>query len=579
MKSIKNLIIKANLHRILRTSFFAFILIVFISCDEKEFLKEVPLDFYSAETSFVTYKDFESALANFYYRVRADFGGQDQNCWHCPLVMWSGTDLINSDFQINFSPNYQAYISPTFSPMVYEAVWKPAYQIIYDANVIIGRADSESSKLSDQEKILVKAEAMFFRAYAYRMLAHLYGGVPIVLEEITSPRRDYVRATRNEVYELCVSDLKFAAENLPDIDEVDDSRVNKLAAYHYLSEVYICLQRWPEAIDAATAVITHPRMALMTERFGTRKNDPDFGGDVYWDLFRGGNQNRSTGNKEAIWVSQWGFQVPGGGGGNLFERCLVPRLWQATIKNNNGKLVTLIPSVNTFYYGCSSGFQRASNYFYWTVWQKSGYYQDIRNSQYNIVRDFKVNNPASDFNGKWVIKDKLPISRKTATDTLRNFFPVVAKSSDPGKHPLEFYLPDQTVPGSLIFGTRNTTDQDVYIIRLAETYLLRSEAYLGAGDKIKAAEDINSVRRRAHAPDVNPSEVNIDYILDERMRELHFEEFRLLTLTRLGKYVERVKACNPSIGATLLDHNNLWPIPFDEIEKNVEAVLEQNPGY
>ena len=77
---------------------------------------------------------------------------------------------------------------------------------------------------------------------------------------------------------------------------------------------------------------------------------------------------------------------------------------------------------------------------------------------------------------------------------------------------------------------------DQYVFRLAETYLLRAEAYLGNGDQVNAAADINMVRTRANAPEIDPSMVNIDYILDERIRELYYEELRLLTLTRLGKY-------------------------------------------
>lgn len=62
--------------------------------------------------------------------------------------------------------------------------------------------------------------------------------------------------------------------------------------------------------------------------------------------------------------------------------------------------------------------------------------------------------------------------------------------------------------------------RDEYVFRLAETYLLRVEAYLDKGDKQSAADDINAVRNRAHATPVTPNEVDIDYILDERARLL-----------------------------------------------------------
>ena len=99
------------------------------------------------------------------------------------------------------------------------------------------------------------------------------------------------------------------------------------------------------------------------------------------------------------------------------------------------------------------------------------------------------------------------------------------------------------------------------------------------GDKQKAADDINVVRARAEAPPVDAGDVDIDYILDERARELILEEFRLLTLTRLGKLVERARKYNSITGPTYQDHHNLWPIPYSEIEKNLEGDIQQNPGY
>lgn len=120
---------------------------------------------------------------------------------------------------------------------------------------------------------------------------------------------------------------------------------------------------------------------------------------------------------------------------------------------------------------------------------------------------------------------------------------------------------------------------DVYIFRLAETYLLRAEAHLLNNRPDLAANDINVVRSRAHANPVSSGEVDLDYILDERCRELIWEELRRLTLHRTGKIVERVKKYNRLAKNTIQDYHSLWPIPFSEIEKNIGAELEQNPGY
>lgn len=555
------------------TSLFLF------SCTNDEFLEEKPLDFYTPENSFVTPADFEASLYKMYSVFRGSFYST-RNSQLAPKAEWVGTDLVYSDQ--NVTSSYPNLLNPS-SGFVYGAFWEPAYQIIFDANVIIERSESENSELTAEQSLKVQAEARFFRGYMHKLLADIYGGVPIVLEAATSPKRDYVRATRKETYQQAAEDLKYAAENLPAITEVDDSRVNNLAAYHALAEAYLSLEEWNNSIEAASVVINDPNTALMTERYGSRVDDqfnPQYpyasGGDPYWDLFRKGNQNRSSGNKEALWVIQFADrEVPGGGGGGYpFEGSFSPRTWKLKVKNLDGKKVLLLPEPNTFYGGRGSGTTRASDYFYNQIWDKSGE-EDLRNSSYNIIRDIKVNNPKSDYDGQFIFADNVPVILKSESDTLRDWFPIIAKLTCMGDHAKSQWAEDQTVYGSLQGGL--TTFRDIYQIRLAETYLVRAEAYVRAGSLNLAAEDINAVRERSQASDIAPEGVDIEFILDERARELPFEENRLATLMRLGKLVERTNRYNGTFD--YYDYQNLWPIPQSEIEKNTGAVLEQNPGY
>ena len=73
--------------------------------------------------------------------------------------------------------------------------------------------------------------------------------------------------------------------------------------------------------------------------------------------------------------------------------------------------------------------------------------------------------------------------------------------------------------------------------------------------------------------------ITLDYILDERARELVSEEPRRLTLARMNKLAERVRLYNPVSAPSIQDFHNLWPIPQDAIDANLEAELIQNPGY
>mgnify|MGYP001181857314 FL=1 len=171
----------------------------------------------------------------------------------------------------------------------------------------------------------------------------------------------------------------------------------------------------------------------------------------------------------------------------------------------------------------------------------------------------------------------------TSGNADRSIYPYQTKSTQPFNHPAALYDSRKQFPYQLT-GAAGGTYADQYMFRLAETYLIRAEAYLGLNNTALAADDINVVRARSNAAPVAPANVDIDYILDERMRELGVEEKRLLTLTRLGKVFDRIKKCNPYYdgangGSAVQAHNNLIAIPQAQIERNRGAVLTQNPGY
>lgn len=536
-----------------------------LSCDETEILKEEPLDFLATENSYVNASDFKKAVTRLHevgrniIEVPGDF-----TRW----MIFIGTGDIG--FVPNRLPN-QGENSPVNSLFPnsswVEYYWTKFYRAIFDANVIISRVDDENTTLTEGQRTLYRAEAMFFRAWAYRYLTSLYGGVPIILEEVKEPKRDFVRNTRDEVWQLCIDDLIYAAQNLPGPDDVEaPGRICNAAAYHLLSECYNAVQQWDKAIVAASKVIDSGEFALMTERFGSRKDEP---GDVYWDLFRRENQNRTLGNTEGIWVAQFEYNITGGEtGGLLLERRCIPYYWN--LKDPKGK--SMFQGPMSQYCGRGIGTIQWTRHVDTNIWL-SDWDNDIRNSQYNVYRDLVITNPASTYQGKRMIADGVINPNDISS---QRWYAMYTKFSTPNNHPDEIYLDKST---GLLSSAAQRTYRDVYAMRLAETYLLRAEAYVGQGDKQKAAADINVVRARAHANPVAPADVDIDYILDERLRELLMEEFRTVTLSRLGLNYDRMHRLNNYCGDQIREHHNLWPIPFSEIERNTGAVLEQNPGY
>lgn len=134
-------------------------------------------------------------------------------------------------------------------------------------------------------------------------------------------------------------------------------------------------------------------------------------------------------------------------------------------------------------------------------------------------------------------------------------------------------------PGS--DGTGDHVDTDFPLMRLAEVYLMYAECALnGAGDLGTATGYMQELRDRANIPGSVPA-LNLDWILDERARELQWEAKRRTDLIRhglftSGDYLWEFKA-DAEDGQAASDHLRLYPLSADDIIANPN--LSQNPGY
>nr|WP_295863924.1 RagB/SusD family nutrient uptake outer membrane protein [uncultured Chitinophaga sp.] len=550
------------------------------SCS-KSFLDEDPLSIYTPDNSLQTATQFQQATNNLYNGVRNIYMGNINLDTYFGLYYATDFAFNGTDYDPAAKLNaYKATMVPTY--FIPGNLWTAFYKIITNANLVISQV-SKSTRLSDAEKNSFLGQALFFRAYSYKTLAHLYGGVPIELNELSGPRYDYVRASRDAVYQQCKKDFQQAITLLSDISKVPDGTVNKQIAQHMLTEVLISLKDYDGAIASASEVINFSGVSLMTSRFGRRSNLP---GDVYRDLFEYNNQNYSTGNHEGLLVIQSTLNNSASVGDQT-AWAVVPSLTGVRIVESVTKTKMAILFNAKFVDSVSSngiGWIRPTSHFFYGIWTPG----DMRNSPYNIVRDIRISGvPATspDY-GKWYVKDgyKDKVAPADFRDTIRNFYPVIRKASPSAGDFVSVagpaILTNVTNPfGGLLLNGASRLFMQKYMARLAETYLLRAEAYLGKGDAQKAADDINVVRNRAGATPAAAAEMNIDYLLDERLRELYMEEFRAVTLTRMGKLYDRDKKYNPKSGLTIEPYHNLWPIPATEITQNTGAVLEQNQGY
>lgn len=523
----------------------------YTSCKEQEFLKEEPLDALYAENLFITYDGFRlavNALLDFPRQERsemiqsAELGiiwkvGTD-NGWANSELSWT-RGLNQYNFDLN--PTMQFINGDTGGR---DGIFLILYKAIASANTIINRAKNPevkwqggSPELDEKNKNLMLAHAHLIRAWAYRHLAYTFGPVPISTEEITglNYRNDWDRNPVSEVQALIVEDLKFAELYLPDYS-ADVLVLPKVIAQHYLADMYLWMDDAAKAEESALKVVNNPRYKLITQRYGIKSAQP---GNPFMDQFLNGNILPGQGNTEALWVfpNTDVLEAVGARGNAMRRTWVVNYNSYAPYNPQNG----------------GRGIARGGI----TAWAFSIYEpQDDRFSEYAIAKSY-VN-----FNGSITMTQtsnaQMNINNNRWAST-RKWDWVYA---DPALWNASYSYADQTY------------------MRLADTYLLLAEAQMKLGKTLEAAGWINQVRSRSKASVITPDQVTLNFILDERSRELVTEENRRETLIRTGKLLERAR--NPlynKFTTKIQDFQVLLPIPQKVINANTGKAMAQNPGY
>ena len=666
--------------------FILLALVLAVSCNDEAFLEEKT---YNDDTStfFKNQQSIEIALASAYSNVQyMVFGNQRGGSDHNWMLNGMGLDTFAPTGGNTHFSNWGTLTSDSGYARHYgDYMYKLAGRANTVVDMIDENPDIEYDTATKKEEL--RAEAVFLRSWAYRVLAGMFGGLVYSEHMTTEARYDYEMITREQGWELIAKDLEYAEQNLPTKPRMMGT-VTKAAAAHYLSEIYLSLGKFKEAEDAASRVINGQDgdYHIMTTRFGNRKDQAvdRYGNSLaapqgaYWDLFRSSamtdgkfaadsNPNDPE-NKEAIWVAQIDY-TPGvdnwplGGSGDSWWRMHKPVLestWAPWVPMG-GKNGTRVGTDGVKYYvftadatcfpegvapagagtpaadipeaqgrklaynlstrmdslalraqgnGAATALgllasefvQRPAGDVLGSYWDDPN---DFRGSETMIQRDYYTPSGKKWSEVKKEVKARVAagLYNVTAADTV-NITPRFWKFSD-DKH---------------IMDNNNCYyDTDWYMIRIAETYLLRAEARLAQGNKSGAAEDINVLRNRAGAKPCTAADIDIDYILDERVRELFGEEQRWVTLSRLScnpnatyvldkyptqnattsnTFYERTRkygfgyenedrgreTYTDALGnirhrPNIMPHNYVLPIPIQIIDSNKDKEIPQNYGY
>jgi hypothetical protein len=468
-----------------------------------------------------------------------------------------GTDVVTRGDLISGTSDINDYVNFYSTNGAVLQYWSNQYEIIAAANTAIDNAD-DIADLDEDTKTIGIGEAKFFRAMSYFYLVENYGGVPLVVNQVTTAEINYTRATEEEVYTQIVQDLEDALSAVEE-DPDEYGRVSKDAVRHLLSKVLLTrgYKDFAESSDfsdaasyAETVISNHPLESTFAELTDIDNQGNDEVILAY--LFGSSSTSRGWGNSKHMMYKFRFFDYPG---------------LSRTVKG-------LGPMLTEFYYSLfDDDDERAESTFSRVLYCTEAYSGTINDHTVNMaVGDTAMYFPkvawtdeqiaAADY---IVINPEDHIGNDGYTDV---HYPMFNKFDDPD---VAFIQPDQETSG----------EREMVIMRSGEAYLIAAEAYLKQSNTTKAAEYLTELRARAGITTaVNASDVDIDFILDERARELTGEVSRWMDLKRTETLVERVLAHNPhaAYNNKIDSHHLLRPIPQDEID-NSGGSITQNDGY
>lgn len=486
------------------------------------------------------------------------------------------------------------------------------YEVVNAANTVIERSEKPNVDWTIggvDHKGRIVGEAYVFRAWAYRHLMSLFGEVPLVLTETVTGddiKTDYVRETEENIRLQMKEDLLYAAEHLPWLP-YNNGSMTKGVALTYLAETCLALGDYEEAERFASICIGTGISGDDAAKYGATPyalmND-------FADMFKPDNVNIGK-NTESLWTLQWAKDVIGGGN-NLMRYGTVAYF-------TNQRDVTSAPGLQfnnktigiqgtyqngSWGWGQSALTQRVLELYYKSStttpiatltasdWKTFKY---ERRGDGGIIRKYFILSSAdtiapnivNSVTGRpWAVGDTVWITKSSADAAkkengmamdYRNF--TLARQNFP--YPLKFATCD---PG---FAGATESHQSQMYLRLAETYLLRAEARFRKNDIAGAVNDINVLRKRAEALEVTTADFGstemegLDFILDERSRELLFEEHRRNTLARMGRkdyMYRRIKLYNTRDDA--FAPKDCWlSLPKSVMDSNRTRPMLNNPGH
>lgn len=547
----------------------------------------------TADAVWSTPQGFVTAVNAAYHAQRYWYGKEDGM-----FMAETGTDIwMNSGNQPKWQWQISQYNGIAGNVTYNVSTWKNMWIGINQCNAGINRIDKAGfTDLAEKNKRL--AELRFLRGFYYWHVVEQWGNVMLRTTETDGFESTAYRSTFKELYELIISDLEFAKDNLPnDWGNAEYSRASKKSAQAMLARAYLTRAYYPDA--DANACFTKARDIAKD----VIANATTYNVSLYPNpaaLWSASNNKR---NKEALYIisnsatqTAYNYDKDGNKTHQLFIANYSSHPGLKVTKDygrDGGRL--LMPTkflLELFKAGdkrYDAIFQEqwlnnADTTFQWYDPAKKNFSAFAALNKKDIsVYDNKLTIPFKAL-ALWI--SRTPIPNKSTVNycafDMEDMYKADGTVNDldkAGNFPSlkKFMDPNRTVDVSSQFGSN-----DIFVIRLAEMYAIAGEAEYKLGNAALAADQFNFIRRRAGAPEVTGTEITTEWILDERAREFCGEWMRFFDLKRMlrgEEWATYIKTRNPNMNLIV---PNYWvrPISTGDLNALTNATeFGQNPGY
>lgn len=546
--------------------------LIFSSCED--FLKEENRQSLTADPYYTSEVGYESLINACYTPLRLWYGKEDAYG-----ITETGTDLFtkaagNTNTVLNDYDNIA--FNGTNGPLT--TYWKYFYRAINSCNAAINRASVAQISADLRRKRV--AEARFLRAFYYWHIVETWGSTHFTTDETVGVQTTANKTAPEVIYKQIFADLDSCINSNLSENKHDNGRVTKWAAKALKAR--LCLTRASETNDAAL----YAQAATLAKEVINSNKFPMY--SDYKSIWTMANSDGSI-NTEAIWYVEYSND-------HLYNK---PEYDDYTIRNggHNAHLLFCMK------YDDQPGMTRdVLNGRPFNRYLPTKYYVNLFNETIDqrwagsFKTLWKMNNAASKgANYPNMADTSIYLYKGIATQAMRDraktryqLFDLNDLYGDntPAKiNRLRTFQLSKFDDPNRATKDEDRSTRDAFVFRISEMYLIVAEALM-ATDPDQAVNYMNQLREKRAITgktaqmDITKSQLNIDFILDERARELGGEQLRWFDLKRTNKLIERVQAGSPDGGANIKNWHMVRPIPRTQLDAvfNKEE-FTQNEGY